>query len=47
MSVHAFASFQCAGTHSHPYPDALFKGDLGPHVLWDTDTVQKEGHERS
>lgn len=38
MPLHAFASLQCLRTRSHPCPDALFKGDLGPHVLWDTDT---------
>lgn len=47
MPLHAFASLQCLETRSGPCPKALFKGDLGPHVLWDTDTVQEEGHERS
>ena len=47
MPLHAFASLQCLGTRSRPCPNALFKGDLGPHTLWDTDTVQEERHERS
>ena len=29
---------------SHPCPGCLFKGDLGPCVLWDADTGQEEGH---
>lgn len=42
MPLHAFASLQCLGTRSRPCPNALFKGDLGPHTLWDTDTAGGE-----